>query len=73
MNEKEIEEVNKALLKLAEHFDSVLILCTVNAEGFTRLINRRAGNYYASKGAAQEFLDDEKNKELAEYIKTTED
>lgn len=54
--------------RLSEHFDSVLIIATKNEECVTRLVVRRRGNYYASKGAAIEWLENESQQELAKEI-----
>lgn len=61
------------LLRLAEDFDSVFIAVSKNEEGVTSASTKRAGNYYATKGLVQDWLDDEKNKELALSIKDKED
>lgn len=57
--------IHSSLSKLVEHFDSALIVCTVNEDGRTRLRVRYIGNYYASVGAATEWLADEKAKDAA--------
>lgn len=54
--------------RLSEHFDSVLIIATKNENSTTRLCIRRRGNYYASKGAAIEWLESESQQELAKEI-----
>lgn len=61
-------KLEQCLGQLAEHFDSVLILVSYNEEGYTRAAIKRAGNYYASKGLAQEWLEEEQQKEAANAI-----
>lgn len=62
------EELETVMDKLSEHFDSVLLCVTVKEEGVTRGRVRRRGNYYASMGFAQSWLDGERNIELAQEI-----
>lgn len=56
------------LAKLVEHYDAVLILASRNEDGGTKALVRRAGNFYASKGLAVEWLEEERNKEQASAI-----
>lgn len=62
------EQLNRCLGQLAEHFDSVLILVSYNEEGFTRAAVKRAGNFYACKGLAQEFIEEEQQKDAAFHL-----
>lgn len=59
--------------KLSEHFDSVIILCTVQEEGATRVVVKRLGNYYATKGLMQEWLEEEVNEDLAQKLRPEEE
>lgn len=61
-------QVEGIISRLSEHYDSVLIIATKNEECVTRLLIRRRGNYYASKGAAIEWLESESQQELAKEI-----
>lgn len=72
MNLKEFDAITN---RLAEEFESVLILVSTNENGVTRSCVKRRGNYYASRGLAQHWLEEERNTELAEQIadKTKED
>lgn len=52
-----IEELNKALLNLGEHFDCIQILGTyMGDDGNTYRVTRGVGNWYARQGIAREFL-----------------
>lgn len=62
------DELETVMDKLAEHYDSVLLLCTHNEEGTTLSRVKRRGNYYASKGLAIEWLENEHDMELAKEI-----
>lgn len=64
--------LDPTIAKLMEEYDSVLILCTKNEGGVTKAAVRRGGNYYASRGLAQEWLDDLRNEELAKAISDNE-
>lgn len=59
--------------KLLEHLDSVIIIGTVyDSENGTRVICKRSGNYYATKGAITEWLEEERNRDLAEKLRGDE-
>lgn len=64
--------------KLSEHCDSVIIICTTyDGEGAdggscTRVICKRRGNYYATKGVVTEWLEEERNRDLAEKLNAGE-
>lgn len=73
MTKEDVDLVHQAASRLAENFDSVIILVTVNEEGVTRSQSSRRGNYFASKGLMQDWLDDEKNKELAQTVRLISD
>lgn len=45
--------VNSTAAQLAEHFDSVLIIATRKAPTCTERFTGKAGNYFASFGAAK--------------------
>lgn len=64
----EIKELESLTNRLAEEFDSVLILVTKNEEGVTRSCIKRRGNYYASMGLVRHYLDEESQQELADWI-----
>ena len=63
--------------KLSEHVDSVIIICTVyddEGDGVngTRIICKRKGNYYATKGVLTEWLEEERNRDLADKLRQSE-
>lgn len=58
--------------RLAEHFQSVVIICTHADPDGTRVVCKRRGNYYATKGAVTEWLEEERNRDLAEKLKGEE-
>lgn len=66
--------VDRAIETLSEHFDSIIILATVyDGEGATggsgtRVVCKRHGNYYATKGVVIEWLEEERNRDLAEKL-----
>lgn len=62
------QKLQDCLGQLAEHFDSVLILVSYNEEGRTRAAQKWAGNYYASKGLAQDWLETEQHEDLAQQV-----
>lgn len=65
--------------KLSEHFESVMIIATVyegpGEEGGsgTRVVCKRRGNYYATKGAVTEWLEEERNRDLADKLRPDQD
>lgn len=67
----ESELVDDFAEKLSEHFDSVLIICTVYDDG-TKVCCKRRGNYYATKGAVTEWLEEERNRDLADKLRPEE-
>jgi hypothetical protein len=55
------EIVNQARARIAEHADSVLILATFrNEEGAAVAASYTCGNFYANRGAAEEWLDEQR-------------
>lgn len=66
--------VDKFAEELSEHCDSVIILATVHdgagmdGGSGTRVICKRRGNYYATKGVITEWLEEERNRDLAEKL-----
>ena len=64
MNEtkKALDEiVNQARAKIAEHADSVLILATYRDEkGAAVCASYTCGNFYANRGAAEEWIEEQK-------------
>lgn len=59
--------------KLSEHFDSVIIICTTTEGNGTRVVCKRRGNYYATKGAMVEWLEEERNRDLAQKLQPESD
>jgi hypothetical protein len=64
-----IDEVEKALRVLGEHFDACQFIGTfVDDNGQTHLISRGVGNWYARRGSIAEVLDRELAETAAEAI-----
>lgn len=62
--------VDECADRLSEHFESVVIIATVyDGNNGTRVACKRRGNYYATKGAITEWLEDERNRDLAEKLR----
>jgi hypothetical protein len=60
MNEHDLVILNKAAGDLGEHFDAVCILVSVILpNGKTQMVRRGYGNFYAQRGMAASFLEDE--------------
>lgn len=68
MDDKDIDEVEQIAEKIVEKFESVIILVSNNEEGKTRSYAARRGNYFASKGLIIEWLENERNIELARKL-----
>ena len=64
------ELADKMADDLAEHFESVIIIATrtEGTEG-TNVVCKRRGNYYATKGAITEWLEDERNRDLVDKMR----
>ncbi len=60
---KLIEEIDRAVERLGEHFESVAIFATKRTEdgkGNTASYKRSVGNYYATRGMVHEWLERQK-------------
>jgi hypothetical protein len=72
MTDEEADKVTKAAVSLLhEHFDAVQVFVTWMPEdgsGETKYQWRGAGNYFARKQLATEFLREDEQKDLAEKI-----
>lgn len=71
--------VEKFAEELLEHVDSVIVIATVydgsgepGGSG-TRVICKHRGNYYATKGVITEWLEEERNRDLAEKLHPEEE
>lgn len=67
------DRLNEIMTELGEHFDSVLLLVSSYEDEVTSMKARRRGNVLTARGHAQNWLDTEKNEELAQEIKKTEE
>lgn len=72
MNDIRSKAVEKAVEELSPKFDGVIILASISEGGVTKSVIRRGGNYYACKGIVTEWLEQERNGELAKAIKEDE-
>lgn len=62
--------VDSAVVKLAEHFDSVQILVTkVTPKGGTQFITSGSGDWFARKAACQEFVERDQADTVARTIR----
>jgi hypothetical protein len=52
-----------AATRLTEWFDMVLVIGTATNENGTVIVTQWVGDYYAARGAAQDFLNDDQAKE----------
>jgi hypothetical protein len=55
-DDKRTKLVDEAAAKLAEHFDSVIILASSTEERITRMWKAGRGDWYSQQGMAQEFI-----------------
>lgn len=60
--------IEKNLNELGEHFDAVCVMVTYKENGVTRACYRGSGNYYARLGMAHEFIDNDRNSDLARRL-----
>lgn len=73
MTDAQIKSLNQivqdAATKLAEHFGSVQILCSLHMEsGQTLSITKGQGDWYARQGLAHEFINRDMAQEIAVEI-----
>lgn len=54
--------------RLAEHFDAVQILASVETSAGTRYISRGCGNWFARQGMAREFIANEESQNRADAL-----
>lgn len=57
--EERVKLIQSHVDRLAEHFDSVTILCSDAYSGNTGSYKFGAGNYYARLAMAREFIDED--------------
>lgn len=70
MTKEEAERfLDRHLEELAEHFEAVQILVTDSDKDGTLYIARGKGNFYARKGLAQQFIDNDHHNDAAQSIK----
>lgn len=60
--------ITSATEKLGEHFDAIQILASMSEEDGTRTFFHGAGNWYARRGMAQEFVNVDQARTLAAEI-----
>lgn len=74
--EENIKLLDDMNAKLAEHFEATQILVTWRDGEYTKSLCRGAGNFYARKALAEEFIADDiargQAREIAQELNTTE-
>jgi len=69
MSDEEAQDLlEMTAAKLAEHFDAVEIMVSLQNGEDTRCFEQGAGNYYARLGMAQEFLGNDRAGAIAQHI-----
>ena len=60
--------VDVASTRLAERFEAVQVLATLTEDGVTRMVVGGAGNWYARRAMAAEFVELDNARRLAQEI-----
>lgn len=69
MDQKEVtRRVDQALDSLGEFFESVQIIATDSDVDGSTYIARGRGNFYARKGSVQQWLENDRHDDQAQYI-----
>jgi len=69
-NDALYDMLRRVAIQLGEHFNSVQVLATkVEPSGGTTLFRMGVGDWYARRGAAQEFIEKERAETFAAELK----
>lgn len=71
--DKLAEKLHAAALALGEHFDSVLLIATIQQDGESYVLDDGAGNAFARFGSAEAWISDQQEIHKSMFVRGEED